>query len=142
VGHGGHHLFVVPTLDLVVVINTGLYKGSLQRVLPSAILNQFVLKAGRHPRDASRDCDCRYYGLGSRATSPRRRGDCTAGVVARCACGGERTVDSSVLGKSHQAIAEAIAGQTLSNERVSMDGRLVPRPLDRVASRVLHFGLD
>jgi hypothetical protein len=129
---------VVPTLDLMVMINTGLYKSSLQRVVPSAILNQFVLKAGRHP--------VMRHEIATAGTAAlvREQPHLVDAEIAQRASSPAVpvTVDSSLLGKSHQAIAEAIADQTLSNESVSMDGRLVPRPLDRVESRVLHFGLD
>lgn len=45
VGLGGQRLFIVPELDLVVVVNAGLYTSSLQASVPPAILNQYVLKA-------------------------------------------------------------------------------------------------
>lgn len=50
VGLGGQRVFIVPELDLVVVVNAGLYKSALQSSVSSAVLNQYVLKAvAPHP---------------------------------------------------------------------------------------------
>jgi CubicO group peptidase (beta-lactamase class C family) len=47
VGLGGQRLYVVPTLDLVVMINAGHYSGPLQGVIPAGIFNRVVLPAVR-----------------------------------------------------------------------------------------------
>jgi CubicO group peptidase (beta-lactamase class C family) len=44
-GIGGQRLFVVPSLDLVVMISSGLYGRPLQFVLPNNIFTQVVLPA-------------------------------------------------------------------------------------------------
>lgn len=44
-GWGGQRLFIVPTLDLVVFVNSGHYRDGLQNLIPAAILNQLVLPA-------------------------------------------------------------------------------------------------
>ena len=45
VGLGGQRLFVVPTLDLVVMISAGHYSGALQGIIPAGIFNRIVLPA-------------------------------------------------------------------------------------------------
>ena len=51
VGLGAQRIFVVPELDLVVVMNAGLYKSPTQGLVPLKALNQYVLKAAsRQPR--------------------------------------------------------------------------------------------
>ncbi len=45
VGLGGQRVFIVPELDLVVVMNAGLYKSPAQALVPIRALNQYVLKA-------------------------------------------------------------------------------------------------
>jgi CubicO group peptidase (beta-lactamase class C family) len=42
VGYGGQRLFVVPALDLVVMVNAGHYTSSLQGVIPLGIFNRIV----------------------------------------------------------------------------------------------------
>ncbi|MGH7864970.1 MAG: serine hydrolase domain-containing protein, partial [Candidatus Binataceae bacterium] len=45
VGLGGQRVFIVPELDIVVVVNAGLYQSELQGSVPIKILNQYVLMA-------------------------------------------------------------------------------------------------
>ena len=45
VGLGGQRLYVVPALDLVVMINAGHYRSPLQSIVPAAIFNRVVLPA-------------------------------------------------------------------------------------------------
>jgi CubicO group peptidase (beta-lactamase class C family) len=44
-GYGGQRLYVLPALDLVVMINAGHYGGPLQGTIPFAIFTRFVLPA-------------------------------------------------------------------------------------------------
>ncbi|MGC1342190.1 MAG: serine hydrolase [Candidatus Binataceae bacterium] len=48
-GLGGQRLFIVPALDLVVVVNAGLYRSDMQAAVPLKILNQYVLQAAGTP---------------------------------------------------------------------------------------------
>jgi CubicO group peptidase (beta-lactamase class C family) len=45
VGYGGQRLYVVPALDLVVMVNAGLYSSPLQGVIPLGIFTRVVLPA-------------------------------------------------------------------------------------------------
>jgi CubicO group peptidase (beta-lactamase class C family) len=45
VGLGGQRVFIVPDLDLVLVVNAGLYESPMQGLVPIKALNQYVLKA-------------------------------------------------------------------------------------------------
>jgi CubicO group peptidase (beta-lactamase class C family) len=44
-GIGGQRVYVIPEFDLVVAINAGHYDGSLQTIIPAAILDRLVLPA-------------------------------------------------------------------------------------------------
>jgi CubicO group peptidase (beta-lactamase class C family) len=44
-GNGGQRLYVVPALDLTVVVNSAHYGNPLQGIIPFALLNRFVLPA-------------------------------------------------------------------------------------------------
>ena len=48
-GLGGQRIFVVPDLDLVVVVTAGLYESDMQAQVPIKILNQYVLSAIQTP---------------------------------------------------------------------------------------------
>ena len=45
VGLGAQRVFIVPELDLIVVMNAGLYQSPIQGVVAIRVLNQYVLKA-------------------------------------------------------------------------------------------------
>jgi CubicO group peptidase (beta-lactamase class C family) len=46
-GYGGQRLFIVPALDLVVLVHAGLYSSPIQGAVPLSVLNQYVLPAVR-----------------------------------------------------------------------------------------------
>ena len=48
-GLGGQRVFIVPDLDLVVVVTAGLYRSDMQAQVPLKILNQYVLNAVQTP---------------------------------------------------------------------------------------------
>jgi hypothetical protein len=50
VGVGGQRIFIVPTLDLVAVVNAGLYRSRLQDLVPLALLDRYVLAVAEPPR--------------------------------------------------------------------------------------------
>jgi CubicO group peptidase (beta-lactamase class C family) len=46
-GYGGQRLFIIPELDLVVLVHAGLYQSSSQSAVPLSVLNRYVLPAAR-----------------------------------------------------------------------------------------------
>ena len=48
IGYGGQRLFIVPSLDLVVLLHAGLYSSAMQEWVGTLILNRYVL-AGVSP---------------------------------------------------------------------------------------------
>jgi hypothetical protein len=54
IGNGGERMFIVPELDLVVVMNAGLYDSPLQGSLPVEIFNGYVVRAIQTQRQSSR----------------------------------------------------------------------------------------
>jgi CubicO group peptidase (beta-lactamase class C family) len=45
VGLGGQRLFIMPSLDLVVVVNSGMYTSPRQGIVPLEILNRYVMES-------------------------------------------------------------------------------------------------
>jgi CubicO group peptidase (beta-lactamase class C family) len=54
IGNGGERMFIVPELDLVVVMNAGLYDSPLQGSLPVEIFNGYVMRAIQTQRQSVR----------------------------------------------------------------------------------------
>jgi CubicO group peptidase (beta-lactamase class C family) len=54
IGNGGERMFIVPELDLVVVMNAGLYDSPLQASLPVQIFNGYVMRAIQTQPQSSR----------------------------------------------------------------------------------------
>jgi hypothetical protein len=54
IGNGGERMFIVPELDLVVVMNAGLYDSPLQGSLPVEIFNGYLMRAIQTHRQSSR----------------------------------------------------------------------------------------
>ena len=48
-GYGGQRLFIVPALDLVVLVHAGLYRSPIQAAVPLMVLNRYVLPAVKNP---------------------------------------------------------------------------------------------
>jgi CubicO group peptidase (beta-lactamase class C family) len=48
-GYGGQRLFIVPALDMVVLVHAGLYQSSIQGAVPLMVLNRYVLASVRQP---------------------------------------------------------------------------------------------
>ena len=49
VGYGGQRLFIVPALDVVVLVHAGRYDSRLQSAAPLTVLNRYVLPAVEGP---------------------------------------------------------------------------------------------
>jgi hypothetical protein len=44
-GLGGQRIFIIPALDLIAVVNAGLYRSPMQDWVPLVVLNRYVLAA-------------------------------------------------------------------------------------------------